>query len=189
MNSIEEVKGIVANGKNLIGGVVGGNQDSTFQVLANNAQSIKNERDNKLSQVNNLNAQVNSLSIQITNMTNDRNNWMNIANSRYIITNGISPFSVVMNGVNGNLFVINNSSIVDMAGYVKIENNQVCVQFDHPKSYSGYREYPLNVPATVEDGAYDREYWVGMNIRIIGDGRVEISDTSNWKLRYCMIAR
>ncbi|HIS61452.1 MAG TPA: hypothetical protein IAC14_04270 [Candidatus Scybalomonas excrementigallinarum] len=52
----------------MIGNVVGGNQDSTFQVLANNAQSIKNSRD--------------SLNSQLSAMTADRDNWMNIANNR-----------------------------------------------------------------------------------------------------------
>ena len=58
----------VADGKNLIGSVVGGDSNSSFATLANNAQSIKNTRD--------------SYASQLTNMTNDRNNWMNIANSR-----------------------------------------------------------------------------------------------------------
>ena len=66
--SLTELKKSVADGKNLIGNVVGGNQNSTFQVLANNAQSIKNSRD--------------SLNSQLSAMTADRDNWMNIANSR-----------------------------------------------------------------------------------------------------------
>lgn len=68
--SLTELKKSVADGKNLIGNVVGGNQDSTFQVLANNAQSIKNSMD--------------SLNSQLSAMTADRDNWMNIANSRPI---------------------------------------------------------------------------------------------------------
>ena len=73
---LTELKKSVADGKNLIGNVVGGNQDSTFQVLANNAQSIKTS--------------MNDLNNQLHAMTMDRNNWMNIANSRivYRFSNG-----------------------------------------------------------------------------------------------------
>jgi hypothetical protein len=50
-NGITELGKSVANGKNLIGGVVGGNSSSTFATLANNAQNIKNERDNYYNQI------------------------------------------------------------------------------------------------------------------------------------------
>ena len=50
----------VADGKTLIGNVVGGNSSSTFATLANNAQSIKN---------------------QLASMTTDRDKWKNTANS------------------------------------------------------------------------------------------------------------
>ena len=87
--SLNDVKKSVANGKNLVGNVVGGNENSTYEVLANNALSIKNDRDNKANQITNLNNQVSSLNTQLTNMTNDRNNWMNMANSRYKWTTGV----------------------------------------------------------------------------------------------------
>ena len=88
--SMNEVKSLLVNGKNLIGGVVGGNYESTFQQLANNAQAIKTARDNNINEVNSMNSQISSLTSQssslnqqLTNMTNDRNNWMNVANSKY----------------------------------------------------------------------------------------------------------
>ena len=88
---LEELKKSVANGKNLIGNVVGGNQNSTFAILANNAQTIKATRDSYAgqiptlsNQVSLLNSQVSTLNQQLTNMTNDRNNWQNIANSRVV---------------------------------------------------------------------------------------------------------
>jgi hypothetical protein len=79
----------VADGKNLIGGVVGGNSSSTFQVLANNAQSIKTSRDSYASQVSSLNTQLTNMTkdrdswkSKYSSMESDRNNWMNIANNK-----------------------------------------------------------------------------------------------------------
>ena len=83
---LTELKKSVADGKNLIGNVVGGNQDSTFQVLANNAQSIKNSRD--------------SLNSQLSAMTADRDNWMNIANNRLSFKALTLPISKSGYGVN-----------------------------------------------------------------------------------------
>lgn len=83
INELNQVKKSVADGKNSIGSVVGGNQDSTFQVLANNAQHIKNER-------NDFAGQIQVLNNQLMNMTNDRNNWINVANSKVIVETGIA---------------------------------------------------------------------------------------------------
>ena len=52
-NGITDLGKSVANGKNLIGGVVGGNSSSTFATLANNVQTIKNQRDNYSSRLSN----------------------------------------------------------------------------------------------------------------------------------------
>ena len=82
---LEELKKSVADGKNLIGSVIGGNSSSTFATLANNAQNIKTDMDNKLLQVNSLNS-------QLTNLTNDRNNWKNIANGKIDKSSGILSY-------------------------------------------------------------------------------------------------
>ena len=82
LNILDEIKNNATTGKNLIGGVVGGNSSSTFQELANNAQAIKTQRDQYNDQIVTLNNQVSSLNTQLTNITQDRNNWMNIANSK-----------------------------------------------------------------------------------------------------------
>ena len=91
-SKVADVKKLLANGKLLVANVVGGNSDTTFQILANNAQTIKTDRDNKLSTVNRLNDEVNSLNSQITAMTQDRNNWMNTANSKVYKQTGIVPY-------------------------------------------------------------------------------------------------
>lgn len=112
VGSIIEIKNLVANGKELIGGVVGGNQNSTFQMLANNAQSIKTARDNNASQISSLNSQVSSLNSQISSVTTDRNNWKNIANSRTIYGSSIvsvgSSINVNIPRIKGNSFCFQN---------------------------------------------------------------------------------
>ena len=84
---LQELKKSVANGKTLIGGVVGGDQNSTFAVLANNAQNIKTARDEYLKQVENLQVELresnklaSDLNFQVDNLTKDRDNWKNQAN-------------------------------------------------------------------------------------------------------------
>lgn len=49
--TISEVKQTLLNGKQLIANVVGGNSSSTFATLANNVQTIKNQRDQYKSQL------------------------------------------------------------------------------------------------------------------------------------------
>lgn len=128
IDSIIEIKNLVANGKELIGGVVGGNQNSTFQMLANNAQSIKTARDNYASQISSLNSQVSSLNSQISSMTTDRNNWKSIANSRVIYGSSIvstgSTISVNIPRIKGNSFSFYNESGSSIA--FTVFSNWVC---------------------------------------------------------------
>ena len=51
-------------------------------MLANNAHTIKTQRDQYTSQIPTLQSQVSTIQGNLTNMTKDRDNWKNIANSR-----------------------------------------------------------------------------------------------------------
>ena len=148
---VNEVKKSVANGKNLIGNVVGGNQNSTFQVLANNAQTIKTDRDNKLSKVNNLNSQVSSLNTQLSNMTKDRDNWKNTANSKYYLTSknitnsGASTVSAILSKQNDYLMILLVRRSPGLALF-KIIDNKLYVRNYWSDTEEEYYDLPLSTP-------------------------------------------
>ena len=151
---VNEVKKSVANGKNLIANVVGGNQNSTFQVLANNAQTIKTDRDNKLSKVNNLNSQVSSLNTHLTNMTKDRDNWKNIANSKYEIIEGYGKdYTLVLRPTDLNIAIILQANIGNggCVGCFRITNNTVDMFMEYSDGAFGRYEQ-LSVPKTIDMG-------------------------------------
>lgn len=137
-NRVNDVKKLVANGKKLIGGVVGGNQDSTFSTLANNAQKIKKTRDENLSTIINLTNDLSNLNTQLFNLTTDRDNWINICNSRYPLFTGQSTLSCSMNCNHGNVFLFQNESYGDEFGKLIIEGSYVRIQINHPRAKPGY---------------------------------------------------
>lgn len=124
---LEELKKSVANGKNLIGNVVGGNQNSTFAILANNAQSIKNTRDSYASRVISLNSNVSNLKSQLTSLTTDRNNWKNIVNNQRITERtgtikGTVTITKVLDKNQKNIFIFHGSSFQSLCCVLSFSN-------------------------------------------------------------------
>lgn len=82
LSTFDTIKNDAITGKNLLGSVVGGNSNTSFQTLAQNALTIKNQRDQYASQIPTLNSQIGNLNTQLSSVTKDRDNWKNIANSK-----------------------------------------------------------------------------------------------------------
>ena len=199
-STVEELKKIVANGKNLIGGVVGGNQNSTFQVLANNAQNIKTQRDQYASQVTSLNGQVSNLSqvtslngqvsnlnstiknlqTSLTNITNDRNNWQNTANSRYNRSNGYATSVSAQLSKNGEILSISADTLDYGDGTFRIEGSTLIVNVTWGDSYGYYYGREISLPLGT-NGTTSLPWILGGTVTISGGiATISISNNAKW---------
>ena len=177
---VAEVKKVVADGKNKVGGVVGGNQDSTYQVLANNAQAIKTDRDNKQSQVGSLNTTIKNLQTSLTNVTTDRNNWQNTANSRYNRTNGHASSVSTQLSKNGEILSISADNLDYGDGTFRIEGSNLIVNVTWGDSYGYYYGREISLPLAT-NGTTSLPWILGGTVTISGGiATISISASSSF---------